>query len=49
MNKAVYADDRSMIEDEGIIAGMIGPRMRKVGVMDFQEVVITSKQNTVSI
>lgn len=45
---ARYSDDRRNIESEGVIAGMIGPRLKKTGVMDFQELVITAKQNTES-
>ncbi|XP_050296793.1 uncharacterized protein LOC126736463 isoform X2 [Anthonomus grandis grandis] len=44
-NRAVYADDRSLIQDDGIIMGMIGPRLKKFFVMDFQEIVLTPKQN----
>ncbi|ENN78656.1 hypothetical protein YQE_04828, partial [Dendroctonus ponderosae] len=44
-NKAVYLQNRALVEKTGIIAGMIGPRLKKQGVMDFQEMVITEKQN----
>ncbi|CAG9771749.1 unnamed protein product [Ceutorhynchus assimilis] len=47
-NMGVYSADRTEIEDEGIIAGMIGSRLKKPGVMDYQEMVLTSKQNTES-
>lgn len=45
-NMAKYTADRSGIEDEGIIVGMIGPRLKKVNVMEFQEMVINERQNT---
>lgn len=45
-NMAKYATDRKDIEDEGIIIGMIGPRLKKVNVMEFQELVINERQNT---
>lgn len=32
--------------DEGIIVGMIGTRLRKPNVMEYQELVITDNQNT---
>ncbi|KAJ8925655.1 hypothetical protein NQ315_009500 [Exocentrus adspersus] len=45
-NMAKYASDRKGIEDEGVIVGMIGPRLKKPNVMEFQEIVINEKQNT---
>uniref|UniRef100_V5GUD9 Uncharacterized protein n=1 Tax=Anoplophora glabripennis TaxID=217634 RepID=V5GUD9_ANOGL len=45
-NMAKYATDRKDIEDEGIIVGMIGPRLKKVNVMEFQEMVVNERQNT---
>ncbi|XP_060532239.1 uncharacterized protein LOC132705578 isoform X2 [Cylas formicarius] len=47
-NKAVYSSDRSNIQDEGVILGLIGPRLKKENVMDFQEMVFTPKQNQAS-
>lgn len=47
-NKGVYLQNRVLVEKTGIIAGMIGPRLKKQGVMDFQEMVITEKQNKVT-
>ncbi|RZC36782.1 hypothetical protein BDFB_005926 [Asbolus verrucosus] len=44
-NLAVYKAERDGIEDEGIIIGIIGPRLIKEGVMEYQELVITEKQN----
>lgn len=45
-NMAKYTMDRKGIEDEGIIIGMIGPRLKKANVMEFQEIVINERQNT---
>ncbi|KAJ8931994.1 hypothetical protein NQ314_015040 [Rhamnusium bicolor] len=44
-NMAKYLADRKIIEEEGIIIGMIGPRLKKANVMEFQEIVINDKQN----
>lgn len=32
--------------DDGIIIGLIGPRLKKSNVMEYQEIVINDKQNT---
>ncbi|EFA06000.1 uncharacterized protein LOC664424 [Tribolium castaneum] len=45
-NMAKYETDRSGIQDEGIIMGIIGPRLVKNEVMEYQELVITESQNT---
>lgn len=45
-NFAKFQDDRSGIQEEGIIMGIIGPRLVKDEVMDYQEMVITENQNT---
>lgn len=36
-----------VFSDEGIIIGMIGPRLKKPFVMEYEEIVSTGKQNTV--
>ncbi|CAG9813024.1 unnamed protein product [Phaedon cochleariae] len=45
-NMAKFATNRENIMDEGIIIGMIGPRLKKSGVMEYQEIVISPNQNT---
>ncbi|KAJ8955912.1 hypothetical protein NQ318_005460 [Aromia moschata] len=45
-NMAKYTADRENIQDEGVIVGMIGPRLKKPNVMEYQEIVINDKQNT---
>ncbi|KAJ3648221.1 hypothetical protein Zmor_020041 [Zophobas morio] len=45
-NFAVFKEEREGIEDEGVIVGLIGARMVKDEVMEYQEVVITKRQNT---
>ncbi|XP_063905314.1 uncharacterized protein LOC135124284 [Zophobas morio] len=47
-NFAVFNEEREGIQDEGIIMGIIGPRMVKDEVMEYQELVITKRQNTKS-
>lgn len=34
------------VSDEGIIIGLIGPRLVKYNVMEYQDIVISEKQNT---
>ncbi|XP_056636496.1 uncharacterized protein LOC130445039 isoform X1 [Diorhabda sublineata] len=45
-NVGKYETDRSKVEDIGIIVGMVGPRLEKSNVMEYQEIVITPNQNT---
>lgn len=45
-NIAKYENDRSKVEEEGIIIGLIGPRLAKLNVMEYQEILISDKQNT---
>jgi hypothetical protein len=47
-NFGVFQKDRTMIQDEGIVMGIIGPRLVKEEVMEYQELVITSSQNVKS-
>lgn len=37
---------RDLVQDEGVIMGVIGPRLVKKGVMDYQDMVIHKSQNT---
>lgn len=45
-NRGVFQTNRSSIQDEGIIIGIIGPRLVKPQVMDYQELIISEKQNS---
>lgn len=45
-NRGIYETDRSKIEEEGIIMGVIGPRCPKQGVMEQQEIIVSKEQNT---
>ncbi|KAK9745437.1 protein of unknown function (DUF4804) [Popillia japonica] len=45
-NKGVVATNRSNLQEEGIIIGLIGARMKKKGYMEYQDIVIDPKQNT---
>ncbi|XP_023019715.2 ADP-ribosylarginine hydrolase CG2909 isoform X1 [Leptinotarsa decemlineata] len=45
-NFAKRADNRDNIADEGVIIGVIGPRLKKKEVMEYQEIVASKKQNT---
>ncbi|KAJ8970411.1 hypothetical protein NQ317_006184 [Molorchus minor] len=45
-NMGIYNADRSSIEPEGIIIGMIGTRLEKPNVMEYQEIVVDDEQNT---
>lgn len=45
-NMAKADTTRSEIQDEGIIAGMIGARFRKTNFMEYQDIVFSSDQNT---
>ncbi|GJQ87944.1 hypothetical protein Trydic_g10872, partial [Trypoxylus dichotomus] len=45
-NGGVTAANRSNLQEEGIVIGLIGARMRKRGFMEYQDIVIDQKQNT---
>ncbi|KAG0730422.1 hypothetical protein GWK47_028285 [Chionoecetes opilio] len=45
-NKGVPGAEGSF-QDSGVIAGMVGARMKKAGFMEWQDCVVTAKQNTV--
>ncbi|XP_019867674.2 uncharacterized protein LOC109596548 [Aethina tumida] len=45
-NMAKYATDRNNIADTGVIVGLIGTRLKKENVMEYQEMVIDKNQNT---
>ncbi|KAF2880353.1 hypothetical protein ILUMI_25816 [Ignelater luminosus] len=38
--------NRNNIQDKGIVIGVIGARLKKVGAMEYEEMVITKTQNT---
>ncbi|KAK4885440.1 hypothetical protein RN001_001711 [Aquatica leii] len=40
------AINRNNMENEGVIIGLIGARLRKIGVMEYEEMVITKTQNS---
>ncbi|KRT83858.1 hypothetical protein AMK59_4055, partial [Oryctes borbonicus] len=44
-NRGKICKQREIIQEEGIIIGLIGARMEKPGVMEYQELVIDSNQN----
>ncbi|GJQ84659.1 hypothetical protein Trydic_g5190 [Trypoxylus dichotomus] len=44
-NRGMVCKDRGKLQEEGIIIGLIGARMEKRGVMEYQEIVIDSNQN----
>lgn len=45
-NCAVIETDKSKIEQEGIIIGLIGPRFEKPNYMEWQDIIISPQQNT---
>ncbi|XP_050293097.1 uncharacterized protein LOC126733752 [Anthonomus grandis grandis] len=45
-NEGKYCANRSKIEDSGIIIGLIGARLEKPMVMEYQDVVVSKEQNT---
>ncbi|XP_067636706.1 uncharacterized protein [Eurosta solidaginis] len=45
-NCGVLEPNRSRIETDGIIIGLIGARLVRRDVMEFQDIIITQKQNT---
>ncbi|XP_072388102.1 uncharacterized protein [Diabrotica undecimpunctata] len=47
-NIGKYEADRSVVEEEGVIIGLIGPRLEKSNVMEYQEIIIDKKQNITS-
>lgn len=44
-NKGVVEVDKSKIEQEGVIVGLIGARLTKRNAMEFQDIVISPNQN----
>ncbi|XP_022921142.2 uncharacterized protein [Onthophagus taurus] len=44
-NKGILEEDRTKIEDEGIIMGLIGTRLVKRNVMEYQDIIIDKEQN----
>ncbi|KAJ8925665.1 hypothetical protein NQ315_009510 [Exocentrus adspersus] len=44
-NCGVVEPDTKIIEERGVIVGLIGTRLTKPGVMEYQEVVVTQEQN----
>lgn len=38
--------NRNNIQDKGIVTGIIGARLKKIGAMEYEEMVITKTQNT---
>lgn len=46
-NNAILKEDRSEIEEEGIIIGLIGTTLTKPRVLEYQEIVISEHQNTI--
>ncbi|CAH1128697.1 unnamed protein product [Ceutorhynchus assimilis] len=47
-NCGKYSEQREQLEDFGIIIGLIGTRLRKPEVMEYQEIVVSKEQNTKS-
>lgn len=47
-NMGKFENKRENIANEGIIVGVIGPRLKKQGVMEYQEIVVSKTQNTKS-
>ena len=45
-NCGTRVEKREEIEDEGIIVGLIGPRLHRSEVMEFRDIIITRQQNT---
>lgn len=47
-NKAARAKSRNNIENEGVIIGLIGARMKKKFYMEYQDIVVDAQQNTIA-
>lgn len=45
-NSGIFENDRSKIEADGVIIGLIGTRLEKACVMEYREIVKDSTQNT---
>ncbi|XP_066996323.2 uncharacterized protein [Anabrus simplex] len=45
-NRGIVAGPGERIEREGVVVGLIGPRLTRRGVNEFQEVFVTKDQNT---
>lgn len=45
-NSGIYEGDRSGIEEEGIIIGIVGPRLHKTNAVENQEIVFSKKSHT---
>nr|XP_022921136.1 uncharacterized protein LOC111429459 isoform X2 [Onthophagus taurus]XP_022921137.1 uncharacterized protein LOC111429459 isoform X2 [Onthophagus taurus]XP_022921138.1 uncharacterized protein LOC111429459 isoform X2 [Onthophagus taurus]XP_022921139.1 uncharacterized protein LOC111429459 isoform X2 [Onthophagus taurus] len=48
MNDGIPSEDKSNIEENGVIIGLIGPRLEKENVMEYQDVVMDIRQNVES-
>ncbi|XP_022921141.2 uncharacterized protein [Onthophagus taurus] len=46
-NRGILEEDRTKVEDEGIIMGLIGARLVKRNIMEYQDIVIDKEQNIV--
>lgn len=44
-NKGVQVKNRANLEEEGVIIGLIGARLEKSNVMEYQEIIISKDQN----
>lgn len=44
-NCGIIEDNENKIQKRGIIAGLIGARFEKAGVMEYQEIVVSKEQN----
>ncbi|KAH8376324.1 hypothetical protein KR200_008070 [Drosophila serrata] len=47
-NAGEVTQDKSLIEREGVIIGLIGARFERPGVMEYQDIMITQTQNTLA-
>ncbi|XP_063924848.1 uncharacterized protein LOC135138766 [Zophobas morio] len=45
-NKGIFEDDRAKLEDDGVIMGLIGPRLPSKLVMEHRDIIKTKEQNT---
>lgn len=45
-NCGVFEENRTKVEENGVIIGLIGPRLEKPEVMEYREIVVTEEQNT---
>lgn len=45
-NEGIVADNRNIIQVEGVVMGIIGTILDKKNAMDYQEIVINNQQNT---